>query len=160
MSSASSRVRPSSLFLDKLLVVGVGVGSSPASSALTVSDLQVGGSAVDVVHAERRRSGHVVRVEHVRLLTSFTGESLLGEALVLHQLRVVTVFPALRQRQRVLEHSRQRGVNDRTRMCCYGHVRSENDAALLFITSIFVWTFSAVNPHQNWYIHMSSIKSC
>lgn len=97
-----------SLLLDKLPAGGVGVGSSPAASTLAVCDLQVGGAAVDVVLAERRRSGHVVRVEDVGLLASFAGESLLGEALVLHQLRVAAVFPSLRQRQRVLKHHERR----------------------------------------------------
>lgn len=96
-----------SLLLDKLLAGDIGVGSSPAASTLAVSDLQVGGAAVDVVLAERRRFGHVVRVEDVGLLASFAGESLLGETLVLHQLGVVAVFPALRQRQRVLKHTAQ-----------------------------------------------------
>lgn len=99
-----------SLFLDKLLAGGVGVGSSPAAPALTVSDLQVGGAAVNVVLAERRRSGLVIRVEDVGLLASFAGQSLLGEALVLYQLWVVAVFPSLGQRQRVLKHTMRGGV--------------------------------------------------
>lgn len=93
----------SSLLLGELLAGGVGVGSPPAPPTLPVSDVQVGGSAVDVVLAERRRSGDVVRVEDVCLLTGLSGEPLLGEALVLHQVGVVGVFPALRLRQRVLK---------------------------------------------------------
>lgn len=95
----------SSLLLDELLAGGVGVSSSPAAATLAVSDVEVGGAAVDVVLAERRGSGHVVRVEDVGLLASFTGESLLGETLVLHQLGVVAMFPSLRKRQRVLKHN-------------------------------------------------------
>lgn len=97
----------SSLLLDELLAGGVGVGPPPAGAALPVSDLQVGGSAVDVVLAERRRSGQVVRVEHVGLLPGLPGEPLLGEALVLHQVGVVGVLPALRQRQGVLQHRQE-----------------------------------------------------
>lgn len=97
----------SSLLFDELLPGGVGVASPPAASTLAVSDLQVGGSTVDVVFAERRRSGHIVGVEDVGLLTSLSGESLLGETLVLHQVGVVGVFPSLGQRQRVLKHTTQ-----------------------------------------------------
>lgn len=96
------RTEPPSLLLDKLFAGGVGVGPPPAATALTVSDLQVGGAAVDVVLAKGGGSRHVVRVEDVGLLPGLPGEALLGEALVLHQVGVVSVFPALRQRQRVL----------------------------------------------------------
>lgn len=95
-----------SLLLDKLLPCCVGIGPSPAASALTVPDIEVCRSAVDVVLAERRRPGHVVRVEDVRFLPCFSGKPLLREALVLHQIWVVTVFPTLRQRQRVLKNKK------------------------------------------------------
>lgn len=106
----------SSLLFDKLLPGGVGVASPPATSTLAVFDVQVGGPAVDVVFAERRRSGHVVRVKDVGLLTSLSGESLLGEMLVLHKVGVVGVFPTLRQRQRVLKH-RNQPVNTQIPLC-------------------------------------------
>lgn len=92
-----------SLLLGELLVRSVGVGPSPAAAALAVCDVQVGGSAVNVVLAERRGAGCVIRVEDVRLLPSLPGEPLLGEALVLHQVGVVGVLPAVRQWQRVLQ---------------------------------------------------------
>lgn len=91
--------------LHKLAAGGVGIGPPPAAATLAVSDAQVGGAAVNVVLAEGRGSGHVVRAEHVGFLAGFVGESLLGEALVLHQVGVVAVFAPLRQRQRVLEDS-------------------------------------------------------
>lgn len=107
LRSGCTRVRGpgpmTSLLFDKLPAGGVGVGPPPAAAALTVSDLQAGGSAVDVVVAERRGAGRVVRVEDVRLLASLLGEALLGEALVLHQVGVVGVLPAVGQRQRVLQ---------------------------------------------------------
>lgn len=99
-----------SLLLDKLPAGGVGVGPPPAASALTVADVQVGSSAVDVVLAERRAAGHVIRVEDVRLLAGLAGQPLLGEALVLHQLGVVGVLAALWLRQRVL---REQGKKDK-----------------------------------------------
>lgn len=85
-----------SSLLHKLFAGSVGIGSPPAAPAATISDLQVGGSTVDVVLAEGRRSGHVVRAEHVRFLPCFMGESLLGEALVLHQVGVVAVLSPVR----------------------------------------------------------------
>lgn len=109
-SSCIQKSVGSSLLFDKLLAAGVGVGSSPAASALPVSDVEAGGTAVNVVLAERRTSGHVVRVEDVGLLTSFAGESLLRETLILHQLRVVAVFPSLRKGQCVLKHTNTRSV--------------------------------------------------
>lgn len=74
--------------------------------------MQVGGSAVDVVLAERRAPGHVVRVEDVRLLAGLAGQPLLGEALVLHQQRVVGVLAALWLRQRVLGEQEKKTIKD------------------------------------------------
>lgn len=85
-----------SSLLHELLAGSVGIGSPSAAPAAAISDLQVGGSTVDVVLAEGRRSGHVVRAEHVCFLPCFMGESLLGEALVLHQVGVATVFSPMR----------------------------------------------------------------
>lgn len=93
-----------SLLLGELLARRVGVGPSPAAAALTITDVQVGSSAVNVVLAERRGASCVIRVEDVRLLPSLPGEPLLGKALVLHQVGVVGVLPAVRQWQRVLQH--------------------------------------------------------
>lgn len=99
--------------LDKL-AGGVGICSPPAASTLAVSDVEVGGSAVDVVHAEGRGSGHVVRVEDVRLLAGLVGQPLLGEPLVGHQLRVVAVFPSPRLRQRMLQHMTNVTINEQS----------------------------------------------
>lgn len=102
-----------SLLLDELPAGGIGVGPPPAASTLTVADLEVGGSAVDVVLAERRATGHVVRVEDIRLLAGLAGQPLLGEALVLHQQGVVGVLAALWLRQRVLGERGQKRTNEK-----------------------------------------------
>lgn len=71
--------------------------------------MQVGGSAVDVVLAERRTTGDVVRVEDVCLLAGLTRQPLLGETLVLHQQGVVGVLATLWLGQRILGEHKQKG---------------------------------------------------
>jgi len=103
---AESHERESSSLLAELVLRLIGVGPPPATPALPVVDLQVGGAAVDVVLAEGRAATDEVGVEHVGLLPCLPGDPLLGEALVLHQVGVVGVLPALGHGQGVLRRTK------------------------------------------------------
>lgn len=83
---------------------GVGVDSAAAGAAVGVSELEVGGAAVDVVLAKGRRpAGRVVRVPRVRLLAGFSRQTLLREALVFAHVGVPSVLTPPRQRQTILQ---------------------------------------------------------
>lgn len=92
-----------SLLLDKLLARGVRIGPPAPRPALAVPQVEAGRAAVDVVLAEGGGAGGVIRSEHVCFLARLSGESLLREALILHQVRVRAVLTALRKRERVPE---------------------------------------------------------
>lgn len=92
--------------LHELLGDGVGVEAPAAGAQGGIAQVQVRGPAVHVVLGEGRGPGQVVGVEHVGFLPGFAGQALLREALVLHQVRVVGVLPALRRWQRVLRERR------------------------------------------------------